>query len=236
MIALLSFVLAALFVGCASSPQATEFPQRFIDQPYTLPEGVDVWGSVGGIYYERDNGFENSFLVPIPIPLYWEHSINKNLTLEIPLLPVGLRWKIQSDENTELGLNLSWGFGYGSTSGFSAYPNAGLFYKKFLSHDQAIIVMPNVGYNYSDKDDNRNYVRTSLLLGFVYQLNNEHALQPRLIVAYSEYSKKARWPIELFYSYRMAQTWQFESTYRYTGLGYEDYLEHRLTFIFKKYF
>ena len=119
---LISAFLIFISFGCTSSQKATEYPQRYIDQPYTLPDDVDVWGSVGSVFYERINGEVYSWPYPIPIPLYWEHSLNENLTLEIPVIPIGLRWKISSDANSELGLRFLWGFGYGTSSGFSFFP------------------------------------------------------------------------------------------------------------------
>ena len=105
---LISAFLIFISFGCTSSQKATEYPQRYIDQPYTLPDDVDVWGSVGSVFYERINGEVYSWPYPIPIPLYWEHSLNENLTLEIPVIPIGLRWKISSDANSELGLRFLW--------------------------------------------------------------------------------------------------------------------------------
>ena len=82
--------LVFISFGCTSSQKATEYPQRYIDQPYTLPDDVAVWGSVGSIYSERFKDNVYSQTLPIPIPLYWEYAVNDNLTLEIPIIPIGL--------------------------------------------------------------------------------------------------------------------------------------------------
>jgi hypothetical protein len=229
-------ILSGLSISCTSTPKASDYPKRYIDQPYTLPEGIDIWGSVGGVFYEKSNGKEYSWPLPVPIPLYWEHSLNENLTLEIPALPIGLRWKITSDSTSEMGLHISWGFGYGTSSGLSLFPSASMFYKILIDKDHAFTLSPHIGYSYYGRNTEKNYFNEALTFGYLIQLNDANAIQPRIILSSSDYNKKVYIPLELFYSYRMSQTWQFESTYNYSGIGYEDYFGHFFSFIFKQYF
>ncbi len=236
MLRVILFSLIALSVACTSSQKAAEYPKRYIDQPYTLPDDVNVWGAIGTAYYERSRGQDYTWPYPVPIPLYWEHSISDDLTLEIPILPIGLRWRISSNENSEMGLHASWGFGYGSSSGLSLYPSLSLYYKKFQDRDHAFIIVPTLSYSYFARELDRSYFNVTLPIGYLIQLNDAHAIQPRIIAAYSDSNKRVILPLEFFYTYRMAETWQFESTYRYSGIGHNDYFGHFLTLIFKKYF
>lgn len=231
-----SILLIWFSIGCMSTPKATQYPQRYIDQPYTLPDGIDTWGSVGTLFYERSKGQDYSWPYPIPIPLYWEHSLNENLTLEIPVLPLGLRWKIASDKTSEMGLHFSWGFGYGSSSGLNLFPSAALFYKILQDNDHAYILSPSISYSFYGRNSDNSYFNGSLALGYLIQLNDTNAIQPRIVFSYSDYNKRIFVPLEIFYSYRMSQTWQFDSSYKYNGIGYDDYFGHFFTFIFKKYF
>lgn len=233
---LISVFLICISFGCTSSQKATEYPQRYIDQPYTLPEDVDVWGTISSVFYERSNGQNYSWPYPIPVPLYWEHSVNENLTLEIPVIPIGLRWKISSDTDSELGLHVLWGFGYSTSTGFSLFPSASLFYKILQDKDHAFILSPSVAISTYAENKSRSFWNSEISFGYLIQLNDANAIQPNVIFAHNEFNKRSTIPLEIFYSHRIAPTWQFESIYKYDGIGATDYYRHQFSFIFKKYF
>jgi hypothetical protein len=233
----LVIILIIICTGCTSTPQATQYPERYIDQQYTLPSKVDVWGLIGiTMYQTKYKSTSESFLPPIPVPLYWEHSLNENLTLEIPVLPLGLRWRIKSDEDSELGMHLGYGIVYSTATGTNLRPTASLYYKKFKDKDHAYIFIPSIEYSYYADKTEHSYLNGAMTLGYLTQLNDKNVIEPGITVGFSGYNNRIYFPLHLFYTYRLTQVWQFESRYTYSHLGYEDYLSHSVNFIFKKFF
>lgn len=225
-----------IFAGCTSTPKATQYPTRYIDQPYTLQKNVDTWSTIafGGFSFKKHES--NQLYLPIPIPLFWEHSINDNLTLEIPIIPMALKWKIHSDEFHELGIQLGWGYNYSTVNGSNFLPSVSAFYKKFIDTDHAFILSPEFVYSYFEDSILKNYLNFDLSLGYLIQVNEKNAIEPKVILAIYGKNKKTYLPLELFYSYRLSPTWQLESSYRLTQLGLSDYQSHMFLLSFKKFY
>lgn len=236
LLSLILILLISNLVSCTSTSKAAQYPERYIDQPYTLPNKVDTWGIQAVVYYEKKREATNSFLYPIPVPLYWEHSFGDNLTLEIPLIPIGLRWKIMNDDTSELGLHFGWNLIYNTSTGTNIIPTTSLTYKKLKDKNHAYVITPSIEYSYYARETERSYINGNISFGYLTQLNETNALEPKLIVGLSGFNNRMYFPFEFFYTYRMNKVWQLESTYRYSQIGYDNYLNHSIVLMFKKFY
>jgi hypothetical protein len=126
-----------LLASCAAGERLAEYPERAIDRPFTLPEGVAAWHSTWGFSVEaRERG--DHFQPGIPWPLAWSVALTDDLELDLPF--PGLEWQLFRDELLTIGLSTNIGWGLSSVHGFLIAPGAGAGARLLLGDDLSLEV------------------------------------------------------------------------------------------------
>jgi len=88
--------------GCASAPATSKYPDRFVERPYTLFEGM----SRGELVCAR--GFSKGAqhldpTQPVPLNAFWEHAFSDRLSWVWFVLPLGLKYQAVKTDSHVLG-------------------------------------------------------------------------------------------------------------------------------------
>ena len=98
--------------GCTAGTAITREPRAAIDRPYTLPAGVDAWGTGANVSLARDNTSEGR--VFFDIPLEWFVSLSDDWTLLLGSA-FGVAHQFLNDGRQRIGARLSLVPGFGSS-------------------------------------------------------------------------------------------------------------------------
>lgn len=238
------FFLLFLVPACSSRPELGNYPQREIDRPYTLPDGVTSWSTVASGYYAKDAD-SSSFGAPIPVPLIWDQSLSDSLDLLWAPIPMGLRYQFLQNEDWRLGGTVAWGFSIASSSGFSIYPSASLNARRFFGGQWALELGLTASASYSFKSKDSSW-STGLQAGPLWQFNDAHALKVANAFAVTDsFSAEiedddisegvgTRFTVTpgMTHFWNFSQQWNLSSSYFFSGIGYDnDFQAHNFTLV-----
>jgi len=193
-----------------------------IDRPYTLPKGVAAWKTL------LTNGIKN----PIPVPLFWEQSINNNLTLEWAPLPVGLRYQILNKDNLMFGARLSLGLLVGQDSPL-IIPRISFVNRTKLTQNTALEANLITAVTYKNKSGYKSGLTSYFELGPIFQISDVFAFKPELgirLASYPDisktieetdyiiYKKRLVYPLKLNFDLKFSNQWLLETQYEYQNL------------------
>ena len=224
-ISLLTFIQA-----CTSTGPVEKVSSRLIDRPYTLPEGVAAWKIITSYGLENYHGSFSFSAIP-PIPLFWEQSLNQNLTLEWGPLPLGIRYQILKRDSQILGTKFDLGILRGSGAGNSIIvPKVSLFSRTRLTQNTGIEINLRTVFIYKNNIGYKSTVSPYLHLGPIFQISNNFAIKPEFglrsefgsfdkieefDVSNKSYQSKLRYPLLLNFDWKLSDQWLFETEYEY---------------------
>jgi len=118
------FLLLLSLGACTAAPKLEDYPLREIDRPFTLPEGLATWSTLGLYQYEEvDDSFgktSNETIIPA-LPLFWRQSLSDDWNLVWAPIPLAAMFQIRNDKKAVTGLTFgpagkccsdSWSIGF----------------------------------------------------------------------------------------------------------------------------
>jgi len=95
--------LSMLLWGCSSTSRLKDYPNRIVDRPYTLLEGMS------GTELNLSLGYPKSTTVydlSQPLPLYasWVHAVSDDFSFIWYVLPLGFRYQLVKNPDHHLGV------------------------------------------------------------------------------------------------------------------------------------
>ncbi|MCK4707585.1 MAG: hypothetical protein KAU21_03125 [Gammaproteobacteria bacterium] len=168
----LVLVFSLTLLACSSKKNhiVKKIPQRFIDRPYTLPEGADSWRvdhyirEVVDAVSSTESGSSGEGRDTLTNPFNFQFSITDDLSYVITPLPLGLRYQAHRDEISTLGITVAT---------LIALNTAEVEYKYKTTRDVAI----TLGADYFRSDFISDSKSTGTSIGLMYQVNDLMALQ-----------------------------------------------------------
>lgn len=237
----LAGVLLLFLSACTSVPELEKYPRAEIDRPFVLPEKVATWTTVVPFGFYQSSGV-SAFVPPIPIPLFWSHSLSQRWTLNWSPLPTSVSYQILQTADQLMGTTFGSGYGYSSSAGVILSPSASFFYRQKLSEAFALEFSPHVGSFFQTNGGAANW-DVGVRLGPLFQVTPKLALRARIgfnlasssnspsIITSSVAAPAATRftvPLSLSSVWSMARQWDLNFAYAYDGLGYNGaYSAHR---------
>lgn len=108
---LITIILSGLSSGCGTSQKLEDYPQREIDRPYTLPEGVTRIDISSYFGFFRDEGERHNKSQYFPLPTNFEFGISENASFSGP---IGWRYQFLHNPRHTLGAQLRFNFYFGN--------------------------------------------------------------------------------------------------------------------------
>ncbi len=176
-VSLLFILILVLAVGCTSSPNLESYPERQIDRPYTLPDGVATWKTSVSAQQIDDGRGE---VTVSAYPLIWEQALSDKWTLEYSPIPLSARYQISKTENNIWGLRFGSGLGYSSFSGVILQPQLGFYHRARLANSLAWESTVNYSRVFSSEKNRDEYENARLTTGPMFQLDNNKVISPKI--------------------------------------------------------
>lgn len=233
---------AIILSGCTSTGPVEKVNSRAVDRSYTLPSGVASWSTLA-ILGNIKTPSDNTIIPPIPIPLFWEQSLNDNLTLVWGPLPLELKYQISKTDIQLWGVNFGIGGGYGSGTGWILQPRASVTNRSKLNSDLAIQSTFGGRFSFETGSRGSNGYSFSASSGALFQLSDIFALNAAIGVEISKANlglvgvsgattnmTSTIVPLTIGSDWRFARQWSFNTTYAYYGLGSSDWSANILLF------
>ncbi len=174
------FLVSILAIGCTSSPNLESYPERQIDRPYTLPEGVASWKTSVSARQIDDGRGE---VVVSAYPLIWEQALSDKWTLEYSPIPLSARYQISKTENNIWGLRFGTGLGYSSLYGVILQPQLGLYHRARLTDSWAWESTVNYSRVFSSEKNRDEYESARVSTGPMLQVDKTKVILPKIGLA-----------------------------------------------------
>ena len=176
----LIILLLFISIACSTSQKAREYPEKIIDQPYTIAKGMNqFFGNYSFGYSKWTLNPDVSY--PLPLNLYWEHALSDNFSMVWLIMPLGVKYRFLDKPNIQLGITFFLHLGPPENFYFSPYL---LPYLKIrLSEQIALETLLNIQGVTRFKPTGKD-VSITLSTGPLLQLHNDIALRPWLSFAY----------------------------------------------------
>lgn len=232
-----------IFTACVGGPAAKEYPTRFIDQPYVLPQGMKAL-DFGASYSVLDEDYDGKDETLGPL-LRWRAGIGKNFEMPAYPLPLIFKYQFGHNENSTSGIMFGSGIGYSSYRKWIFSPELTVYYRHKLSSKFAWYISPSHHRTFYVDGETSEEVRTAVETGPLFQITDKQVVGvfvdprwtrynveiPDLIVfndpTYS-FATRFALPIGIQYGIRTSQQWELNLKYSYTGI-YSDNHNHNFS-------
>ncbi len=178
-------LVVALFLSCsfrcASGPELEKYSRREIDRPYTLPKGVANWHILTNVVnVTSNNGSQTQFGFS---PLIWESSLADDWNLLWLPLPLGVSHQFVNNAQDRLGFAFVAPISYRTNQGIYFKPTLAFSERRKISKDLAIDIIPALTVDLMANSNTSLAWSASLAAGPVFQINDEFALKPTLLLS-----------------------------------------------------
>lgn len=239
--------------ACSTSKVLEDYPKRWIDRPYTLPEGLANWKTVWIFASDQENGRDENRRTFF-YPFVWEHALTEKWTLVWSPMPLEARYQIRQtkDRTTGISMNLL-GFGYSSLKDFVWRPSLDTFERIKLGESTALLANFVIQPEIRPQAEDRNPWQISLKVGPAIQLSSVFAVVPRFKIlvekgdAGAHYlgseppradDKSIYWrlPMGLETFWKIHRQWEIQTEYVWTRVGYQNQFETHQVLIGSTYY
>ena len=234
-------IMAALsLLSCAAGPSISNYPQREIDRPATVPDGLSKWYIQTEVSKYKDN-FSHEVTTYDINPVGFETSLSDDWSLIWSPLPFGVSHQFWNTQQSRLSFLVFLGFGYGSISGLKLSPNLRMSYRLKLTKDLGFDLTPYFDPDIYFKEGYKYRWSAGFSAGPLFQVSDSVAVKPTILYKVyhgrpfidADYSDDDqthyRTGLGLEASVYLSQQWTFEPSYKYIGLTSPNgYAEHDL--------
>ncbi|MEI8347068.1 MAG: hypothetical protein WCG27_06355 [Pseudomonadota bacterium] len=181
--------ICLILIGCAASPNLTNYPRRQIDRPFNLPEGMNSFSTIG--IFQRDTHeplfgprYSENHWLPL-FPSTWQKSFSSRWGRSFSLLPPTLlaMYQIKADEKMVCGLNFGISSSYSTADGFYWGLSTSYYHRQLLNRSWALEFAPTLMLRESTSSNNKKKLRPLVILptGGLHQLTETLALRAGII-------------------------------------------------------
>lgn len=238
----LGILFSLVFPACSSGPQLKDYPRRDIDRPFTLPEGVATWSTLGYYAVEKydfDGTPEEDHSTIPAIPLVWRTSLSEKWNLIWAPIPVAVLYQIRSDESATTGLILDYGLKI-SSNGYSAGSlRATYSHRQKLSSHFALELAPRLAPWFPLGREAKWDLQSSVSFGPFFQVNDVFSLRagstvfvrrdPQTVISgsffrsdfdiHTEYHWRAVLPLYAGFNWSLSRQWDLAGNVEYHKIG-----------------
>lgn len=231
--------ILALFAGCTAAPVVEDYPERAIDRPFTLPNGMASWQTSLIYENETDRQYDYRNIHSFLNPLTWNQALSDTWQLTWTPLPIYVSHQLSRDESGYWGISVGSGFGLSSNDGWVLTPMVNVTKRSKLGTDFALDTTLATSFQLPFGSERREFTwEAGVVASPLYQVSNHWMVGP-VVGVYSRdevvididfsrndfirrgHQRKTRVPLGATTKWLLSKQWELSADYLYHRLGYD---------------